>query len=242
MNRAFLQPVVATDPRPTDPDLVRYVRSFLYLRILVGALGLALPVLLVAVERFWFDGDLLSSLSSYYYTGVRDVFVGALCAIGVFLIAYKVAEVNLDNVLSAIAGAGAALVALFPTNSGAGIPLTSLQDRLGETFVATVHYVSAAVFISSLAVLSFFYGKREGAREPRPGQQRSPAFWKTFHWACAGVIAAALVWMLGDAVFDWGPRRALLYGEWLSVWAFGVSWLWKGLEVDLLRGDRQPPT
>ena len=48
--------------------------------------------------------------------------------------------------------------------------------------------------------------------------------------------------MLGDAVFDWGPRRALLYGEWLSVWAFGVSWLWKGLEVDLLRGDRQPPT
>jgi hypothetical protein len=33
-----------------------------------------------------------------------------------------------------------------------------------------------------------------------------------------------------------GPGESLLVGEAASVWAFGVSWLWKGLEVDLLRG------
>lgn len=34
---------------------------------------------------------------------------------------------------------------------------------------------------------------------------------------------------------DWGPSRSLLYGEAVAVWAFGASWLMKGLELDMLR-------
>ena len=41
---------------------------------------------------------------------------------------------------------------------------------------------------------------------------------------------------LAAEVFDTGPAESLLIGEAVSVWAFGVSWLWKGLEVDMLRG------
>lgn len=33
------------------------------------------------------------------------------------------------------------------------------------------------------------------------------------------------------------PEEQLLYGEWTAAWAFGASWLMKGLELDmLLRG------
>jgi len=39
--RPFLTPVVAVDPRPADSETARYVCSFLLLRVMVGALGIA---------------------------------------------------------------------------------------------------------------------------------------------------------------------------------------------------------
>ena len=55
------------------------------------------------------------SLSVYYYSGMREVFVGTLAATGVFFVAYKVWERNLENLLSLVAGLSACLIALFPT-------------------------------------------------------------------------------------------------------------------------------
>jgi hypothetical protein len=237
MMREFLQPVVTVDPRPADPDATRYVRAYLLMRVLVGVIAVALPFALMLIDGLWFDGNRFprTSLSAYYYSGVRELFVGALSATGVFLIAYKVAEVNLDNTLSLLAGIAVLGVALFPTDTpNDRVPLTPLQDKLGETVVATVHYVSATVFIVALGVISYYFGRREGARAPVAGN-RPPAFWRGFHWACAGVIGAALLFILVTEVFGTGPAESLLIGEALSVWAFGVSWLWKGLEVDMLR-------
>jgi hypothetical protein len=80
-----LWPEVAVEPRPTAPQAKRYVRSYLIMRVAIGALGIALPVVLVLGEPLLFDGQPFprGSLSAYYYSGVREVFVGALCAIGV---------------------------------------------------------------------------------------------------------------------------------------------------------------
>lgn len=235
--REFLTPVAAVHPRTADPSTARYVRSYLIMRALVGALGIALPFLLVLVDGLWFDGDPFprSSLSAYYYSGARELFVGALSAIGVFLITYKVAEVNLDNTLSLLAGVAALVVALFPTGrSNEKVPLTPLQDRWAESFVGGIHFIAAGVFILSLAAISFYFGKREGARPPTPGR-RSPTFWQNYHWICAGTIVAAFAWSAVTAFSDWGPSRSLLYGEAVAVWAFGASWLLKGLERDMLR-------
>ena len=167
--RDFLTPVETVEPRPTDPERSRYVRSYLIMRIVVGALGVALPFLLVLVDGLWLDGDPFprTSLSAYYYSGVRELFVGALSAIGIFLITYKVAESSLDNTLSLLAGAAVIVVALLPTGRPDDVlELTPLQDRLGESAVETTHFVAAAVFIGSLAVNSYFFGKREGTALP----------------------------------------------------------------------------
>ena len=236
--REFLKPVAAVHPRPPDPGTARYVRSYLIMRTVVGALGLALPFVLVLLDGLWFDGDPFprTSLSAYYYSGAREVFVGALSATGVFLITYKVAEVNLDNTLSVLAGLAVLVVAQFPTGRPDDeLGLTSLQDRLGESVVAGIHFTAAGAFILSLAAISYFFGKREGARHAAAGR-RSPRFWQSYHWICAGTILAALAWSAVTEVSGWGPSRSLLYGEAVAVWAFGASWLWKGLELDMLRG------
>ncbi len=67
------------------------VVSHLTLRRSVGLIGLFLPFVLafglpvICVEPGC--GELQGSLSRYYHTAMGDVFVGALCAVGVFLLA-----------------------------------------------------------------------------------------------------------------------------------------------------------
>jgi hypothetical protein len=240
----FLEPVVETEPRPapSDPEKVRYLRSYLFMRAMIGAIGVALPFALVLFDGLMFSGEPFprDSLSAYYYSGVRDVFVGALCATAVFLLTYKVVEKNLDNTLSLVAGAAVLTVALFPTGRPTrDLAFSPLQDRFSEDFVQGVHFFAAAVFLGSLAVLCFFFGVREGKRPQGTGQRRSPTFWRRYHWTCAGVIVAALLFI---AIFAFAgqPGKTLLIGEAIAVWAFGASWLMKGLELDILRGSREP--
>lgn len=81
--------------------------SFLGLRKAIGIIGIAQPFVL------WFGKPLLdkilqmesrvpSSVSGYYYTPMRDVFVGSLCALGVFLVSYKGYE-RIDDIAGDIA-------------------------------------------------------------------------------------------------------------------------------------------
>jgi hypothetical protein len=235
----FLQPVTRTEPRPTDPTLLRYVRSYLILRAGVGVLGATLPLILVLGDGLGLDGNPFPrvSISAYYYSGMRDFYVGLICSTGIFLVAYKVAERNLDNTLSLIAGLAALAVAWGPPQRPPNVPQSPLQERLGDTTCATIHFVGAAVFLTSLCVLSFFFGVREGKRKRQPGKL-PPKFWRTFHWVCAGVMAVALIFMGLTELLDAGPHNRLLYGETASLLAFGVSWLWKGLELDTLRGTK----
>ena len=242
----LLTPLREVGPRP-DPDTQKeelwYVRSFLWMRVGIGVLGVLLPLWLVFADRVAFDGSPFprGSLSAYYYSGMRDVFVGILSATGVFLITYKISERNLDNLATLVAGVSAAFVPLFPTGrpSHSLIALTPLQDLLGETAVKWIHFVASALFIGSLAVVTYYFGVREGKRPRRPAT-RSPTFWRWFHWVCAVFMVLAMIWIVVTLSVGW-PPRALLIGEWVSAWAFGASWLMKGAELDtLLRRPRAP--
>lgn len=242
---SYLQPeaTVERPAGPTTPDTSRYLRSYLILRTMVGALGIALPFLLVLGDGVVFDGEPFprGSLSSYYYSGAREVFVGTLSATAVFLITYKVVTRSLDNTLSWMAGVSVLLVAIFPTGRPSRtLALTPIQDRLGEAVVQAIHFSGAFVFIAALALICWFFGVREGKRDTRP-HKRSPRFWRNFHWTCAGVIAGSLAF-IGITALAGGPEKALLIGEALSVWAFGISWLMKGLELDYLRTTERVPS
>src|SRR5277367_3747671 len=89
------------------------VLSYRQLRLYVGLIGVLLPVVLVIAN--WIDGyGIQPSLSGYYYTPMRNIFVGALWGIGVFLVAYNGYDRE-DGVITNIAGASAIAISLFPT-------------------------------------------------------------------------------------------------------------------------------
>ena len=143
------------------------------MRIAVGVLGVLLPLILVFGDQLAFHEDpfVRGSLSVYYFSGMRDEFVAILASTGIFLLTYKVAERNLDNAASLLSGFCAVLIALFPTGrpSYSATGLTRLQEWLGETSVKVVHIGASAGFLVALAVVSFFFGLREGQRPPRQG-------------------------------------------------------------------------
>jgi hypothetical protein len=224
---------------------ILYLRSYLLERAIIGFIGISLPVVLILGDNLLrTDGPALrGSLSVYYYSGMRDLFGGSLFAVGVFLITYKIFERNLNNVLTVIAGLAAMVVAFFPTNRPDGVTVgpTPIQERLGETTVSHVHYTSAGVFIVLLAIISFFFGLQEGRRSPeRAGglARMSPRFWRWFHWFCATATLLAVAFTVLAAATHRFGTYSLLIGEIVAVVSFGLSWLMKGLELDVLKGPR----
>jgi hypothetical protein len=60
------------------------------LRLGAGVIGTFLPIMLIVWN--WIAGDktiVPTSMSGSYYTSSRNLFVGSLCALGVFLILYR---------------------------------------------------------------------------------------------------------------------------------------------------------
>ncbi|HEU5037351.1 MAG TPA: hypothetical protein VFT70_10115 [Nocardioides sp.] len=229
----MLNLTTATFQRPddlrdrTDPATL-YARSYLLIRTVVGAIGVLLPFVLWAVDALVLHGSLTArgSLSAYYHSGARDLFVGALCITGCLLLTYLAAQPRTwDYWLSTVAGVAVLGVALLPTSRPDmyGGPPTPLQERWGEQTVATIHFTCAAVFILSLAALCFVFAHRDQRYGGRP----------RLHRACGIAILAAVAWVaLGLAVdLSIGWLTSLYLGEVVSVWAFGTSWLVKGFDL-----------
>src|SRR2546425_8304895 len=122
-----------------DPSSL--VIGYLTLRKAVGLLGTALPFVLSLGAFLLFHTGIQASMSSYYHTGMRDVFVGTLCAIGVFMISYRGYE-RQDDVAGDLACVFAVGVALFPTALREDLPLEAIR-ALPLLFAALVFFTLA---------------------------------------------------------------------------------------------------
>jgi Protein of unknown function (DUF998) len=226
--------------RPTDlSDLsdskVLYARSYLLIRTVVGVIGILLPLVFIVGEAFFLRAGVhvRGSISAYYHTSMRDVFVGGLCVVGLLLVTYMAEQRKRpDWWLSLIAGIAVLGVVFFPTGRPSlpdEAPLcgstpepagcSPVQQWLGEELVATIHFVCAVVFILSLAGICFYFAYRERTAG------NAGAAW--FQRACGGVIVAAVMWAIIGGFMEWdlGELTPLYVGEVASIWAFGASWL-----------------
>jgi len=61
-------------------------QTYFCLRIVMPVIAILLPIVFL-VSAFWVG--MHGSISAFYYTGMRNVFVGALFAIGICLYVYK---------------------------------------------------------------------------------------------------------------------------------------------------------
>ena len=121
------------------------------MRAITGYVGLTLPVVLLIAGGV--DGHIESSLSAYYYTKVGNVFTGALCVIGVFLLAYRLTVWAVDNIATTLAGVAALGVAFFHAAPQNATP--------GQLRLADVHLTCAAVLFVLLGAISLFLFPRD---------------------------------------------------------------------------------
>ncbi|HEY7013696.1 MAG TPA: hypothetical protein VH480_13115, partial [Streptosporangiaceae bacterium] len=214
-----LRPAQNTHSRyPNNKRDQAYTRSYRVSRLVVGFLGIALPLIFIFGEAFFLRGGVhvRGSLSAYYHTSMQDIFVGGLCVIGFLLATYMAGEARTwDFWASLIAGLAVLGVVFFPT-SRSGLPTGAtacgsvpqppgcsfVEQALGEHRTAVIHAVFAIAFILFLAVMSFLFATSEilpkAQRlmvngQPKPGVfQRASLFW--MHLACTLIILAAGAW------------------------------------------------
>lgn len=213
-------------PAPGDPLVISYLK----LRKAVGVIGIALPFVLAFGGMALLEKPAIeSSVSHYYHTGMRDVFVGSLCAIGVFLFSYRGYD-RRDNRAGNLACAFAIGVALVPTTPESG---ASPRDR----FAGAMHLFFAAGFFLTLAYFSLvLFRKSDPARPPTSAKRKRNRVYAVCGYtmlACVGLIAAAKL-LLSAARVD--ALDLVFWFEAAAVLAFGVSWLTKG-EAILKDGD-----
>ncbi|AUH65810.1 DUF998 domain-containing protein [Paracoccus zhejiangensis] len=209
------------------------VLSFLAVRRAIGLLGLFLPLALIAYGILSGEG-IRGSLSSYYYSPMREIFVGTLCAQAVFLWSYegyRPVEANwlTDRNLSRAAALGAAGIALWPTIPEPGAPevvCTLTQCVFGLQFTRVVHFAAALLFFGAMAVTFVCLFTRGDDGEPlKRGANR-------IYRACGWIIIAALLLIglvqftpLGSDLESWNP---VFWLEVLASAAIATSWSVKG--------------
>lgn len=210
----------------------RLARLYLDLRAGIGIVGIVLPIFLFVGNQF----EWRSSISSYYYTGVRDFLVGGLFAVGVFLLCYRFERA--DTILSNIAGGLAIGVAVFPTK-----PATDVSTA--DEIVGVLHVVCAAGFFVLLAVFCLWlFTKSDQPKEQQTaGKRRRNRLYR----ACGLIILGCLLVAVVSALFV--PESVnqtlhpLLFAEAFAIFAFGVAWFVKGDHIlkDGTRADEDLP-
>ena len=193
--------------------------SYMGLRQVVGLLAIALPLVLVIGEILLDGPGMEASISAYYYTSMRDVMVGTLCAIAIFLLSYRGYD-RRDDIAGDLACAFAVGVALFPAAPEAGASSTQL-------LVGHVHSVSAGAFFLTLAYFSYcLFTKGDNVSTRRK-------VWRARIYRACGVII--LLCAIGLGVMKLLPMDSPVRGlspvfwfEAVGIWAFGWSWFTKG--------------
>lgn len=212
------------------------VLSYLGIRRAIGTLGLLLPVLLGPIGKFALGIPIQNNMSSYYHTPLRDVFVGCMCAIGIFLFCYR----GHDWIESWTANLGC-LSAL-----GIGLcPLDAGSDPLFQTSkLGYLHSLSGGVFFTTLTVYSLYHFPT--ARGPNDGD--SHEIERNLIYRASGVALMLSMLAMGIYLFLIGgelkrllnENHFLFWMEWVAVWSFSAAWLTKGramiaeLAVDLM--------
>jgi len=242
--------VVETINRQAGTEL-QLAMSYLGLRKGVGWIGLLLPIVL-PIGKLIFEkpGGLEASMSAYFYTVTGRVFVGSLCAIGVFLISYKYKK--WDVIAAVIAGICAIGVALFPT-------APELDPTVTQKAIGIVHGIFAGLFFFTLACMSIFLFTKTNPYQTlkptkfsdylsmfvvtrtKPGLPLNPRKKKRniIYRICGYVILACIIGIgivgipcIKEHIEQCHP---VFWLESLAVFAFGWSWLTKG---DTILADR----
>lgn len=207
------------------------VVSFMTLRQMIGVIGLVMPLFV----RFgaWVFEDIAStgSISAYYYTGMRDVFVSTLVMVGILMTCNRTPKL-IDNAISIVAGIAGAGIGLFPMTPEFAkevltrFPAMSQSDPCyGRCYVTHgilgYHFTFVVIFFALIFVMVTF---RFPAFTP-PDAGKKMRWRNVIYRICGTVMALAFIAILILRA------KSIFWPETFAVVAFGVAWLVKGQTI-----------
>jgi hypothetical protein len=229
-------------------DDVRW--TYLYLRI--GILGAAALLAAAIVIEFINAGYCLqNSISAYYYTPVRSIFVGFLIAMGHTLIVYK-AEEALEDFLLNLAGMLAPVVAVAPTTFDSravarcihvppGVPSDEwLRASIDNNFIALL--MAGVIGLAASVLLNLRKNDRAPGADTERAKRARHALgvtavvlligwlaikrWDRFYELAHGYAAVLTFICLGGAILTVGAKP--LYRSWREQQRKeeGLGWPW----------------
>ncbi|AHX32996.1 hypothetical protein U876_10250 [Aeromonas hydrophila NJ-35] len=192
------------------------------MRVVVGTIALLLAP---AVHVFSGMEAELTSISISYWTDARDIFVGALIAVGFFLLAYngEGGKADWEFYLSKAACLLAVFVALFPTSGYNELdrpPIWAVKSA-GSIGLQTehIHYGAAVLLFVCLIAMMWFFSHRA----LRKGKRGRAYFYRVIALSMAGGIFSLLGF---GYLLDW--NNTVLYIEIWELTLFGLGWLAAG--------------
>jgi hypothetical protein len=197
------------------------VFEYLTLRKAVGIIGVGLPFALAFGKIILQGSGLQPSISGYYYTDMRNVFVGSLCAIGVFLMSCRGYD-HRDEIAGALASAFALGVALFPTT-----PYTDATSR--ARCIGILHLTFAALLFFTFAYFCLaLFTETSPDKNPTPRKLQRNIVYR----ACGCTILACLLLLAIVAIPQVNAEvehlTPVFWLESIAVVSFGLAWLTKG--------------
>ena len=189
--------------------------SYFTLRVLIGASGILLPLLLVLGKLIyqceWLVED---SISDYYDNGTAgDILVGVLFVLGFFLFSYHGFN-STDDLFANLGGIFALGVALFPTTA--------------EGIVHVLHFVFASSLFIVFVIFSVYLFRKSDI--PKEQHQREKKLRNRIYLWCGIIMIACIVSIFVSSVF-FGEAAVkcnlLFWFESVALITFGISWLTK---------------
>lgn len=205
------------------------VQSFRSLRKAVGYLGMCLPFILICLSCMPLcNTKIQESISAFYYTNLREIFTGILCAVGLFLIRYEGYKEKEwwknDDKLTNWAGVMALCVAFFPTDPKDAMKMYTLISA-SSPIMEGAHLWFAGIFFGLLAYISFYVFTL--GEKHHKGRRRSKFNENNCYRLCGIMIVLSMVLI---AVTDF--HYSTLLWETVALVSFGTSWLIKGRAVE----------
>jgi len=229
----FMENAAPQPYKDKPPEIISYYT----MRRAIGILGITLPLILLAGSSLFGEcREVQLSISAYYHTNMRNIFVGFNCAVALFLFAYRGHDWmdNLAGYLGCIFVLG---VAFLPCTISVPDPPCLISQSSQNPLVGNLHNASAVLYFMVLIIYSLLLfpkthvDRKTGEKLPLGPQKRKR---NVVYYICGSIMTLALLLIIMYMSFleDLYPgvKRydPIFWLESVVLLSFGLSWLTKG--------------
>jgi len=218
-----------------DTDKNKLVNSYFMLRTIIGILGVLLPIILVIIH-----GDILPSISLYYYSKSSIFFISILVTYGLLLITYKGYEKTQDekisdNKLTHFGGFMILIVVFVPTYCrlefcnicfDKNFPLFSHNSDIFQI----IHLFAAFFFFISMGIMSYYKFSR--GNNDKYNNSIYKVIGLIIGVSVIILIIKFFIIVILDKNFNYFKNDTFVF-ESIAIMAFGISWIIKSNTIKM---------